>query len=351
MSSEAVIGWDLGGAHLKAARLGPGGRVEHVVQLPCPLWRGIAELEQVLDAAISALGPAATHAVTMTGEMVDLFATREEGVAALVAVMRARFTGLRFYAGDAGFLAADEAANAGLRLASTNWMASAELVAVQVADALLVDIGSTTTDLVPVRGGRVRAQGLDDGERLEARELIYTGVVRTPVMAMATEVPFDGRSVPLMAELFATAADVHRLSGRLPADADQYPAADGGEKSEVGSARRLARMIGRDADAATLEDWRQLAKWLAGEQVRRIEDASNLLLARESLPADAPLVAAGVGRYLAAELASRLHRRCLEFASLLPNAGPEPGRVSDCAPAVAVAWLSQCRGGAGPPPD
>ena len=351
MPAETVVGWDLGGAHVKAARLDSSGRVEQVVQVPCPLWRGLGELDRALDAAESLLGPAPTHAVTMTGEMVDLFATRAEGVARLVAAMRDRFTGLRFYAGAAGFVSPDETASAGLRLASANWMASAALVAARIPDGLLIDVGSTTTDLVPVRDGRVRAHGRDDAGRLEARELAYTGVVRTPVMALAAEVPFDGRSVPLMAELFATAADVHRLCGRLPPGADLYPAADGGEKTDAGSARRLARMIGRDADSLPLEAWRTLARWLAQAQARRIEEACEVVLAREPLPGQAPLVAAGVGRFLVTDLAARLHRRCLDFASLLPEPGPEPELVSDCAPAVAVAWLSQGRAAAGPPPD
>jgi len=352
MPLEAVIGWDLGGAHLKAARLDDTRRVERVVQLPCALWRGLAELERALDAAMSALGPASAHAVTMTGEMVDLFATREDGVACLVTAMRARFgDGVRFYAGQSGFVSASEAAGMGVRLASANWAASAALVASRIPAALLVDVGSTTTDLVPIRDGRIRAHGRDDASRLVARELVYTGVARTPVMALAAEAPFQGRSVPLIAESFATTADVHRLCGRLPPDADQHPAADGGEKTEAGSARRLARMIGRDAEAAPLADWRGLAGWLAEAQCRRIESACNLVLAREPLPADAPLVAAGAGRFLVAGLAARLGRPCLEFARLLPDAGAEPGRVSDCAPAVAVAWLSQVRGGAGHPQD
>lgn len=351
MPADAVVGWDLGGAHVKAARLDSSGRVERVVQVPCPLWRGLAELDRALDAAESLLGPVPAHAVTMTGEMADLFATRAEGVARLVAAMRDRFSGLRFYAGAAGFVSPEGTTSAGLRLASANWMASAALVAARMPDGLLIDVGSTTTDLVPVRDGRVRAHGRDDAERLEARELVYTGVVRTPVMALAPEVPFDGRFVPLMAELFATAADVHRLCGRLPPAADLYPAADGGEKSDAGSARRLARMIGRDADSLPLETWRTLARWLAEAQARRIEEACDVVLARDPLPADAPLVAAGVGRFLVSDLAARLHRRCLDFASLLPDPGPEPELVSDCAPAVAVAWLSQGRAAAGPPPD
>jgi probable H4MPT-linked C1 transfer pathway protein len=348
---DSVIGWDLGGAHLKAARLGWGGRVERVMQLPCALWRGVGELDRALDSAQAALGPAPGHAVTMTGEMVDLFATRAEGVAHLVGTMRNRLGdhGLRFYAGAAGFVAAGEVGGERLRLASANWRASAELVAARVTQALLVDIGSTTTDLVPVRAGQVRARGTDDAGRLVSGELVYTGVVRTPVMALAREVPFAGQSVPLMAELFATAADVHRLCGRLPPGADLHPAADGGEKTEAGSARRLARMIGRDAGTLPLEAWRSLARWLAQAQLRRIEDACALLISREGLAAHAPVVAAGVGRFLAAALAARLERPVVDFAALLPDPGPEPDLVSACAPAVAVAWLSQARGGAAPP--
>ena len=347
MPADPTIGWDLGGAHLKAARLGPTGGVERVLQVPCALWQGLPELEHALDAAESALGPAPAHAVTMTGEMVDCFPTRAHGVACLIEAMRKRVghEGLRFYAGTRGLVTPSEAAGDGLRVASANWQASAEVVAACFSDALFVDIGSTTTDLIPVRGGQVHPRARDDAGRLASGELVYTGVVRTPVMALAREVPFAGQSVPLMAEVFATAADVHRLCGRLPPGADQHPAADGGEKSVAGSARRLARMIGWDAEALPLDAWRSLARWLAETQLRRIEDACELLISREGLAAEAPVVAAGVGRFLAAAVAARLGRPVLEFADLFPDPGPAPELVSDCAPAVAVAWLSQARGG------
>lgn len=353
MRPEAAIGWDLGGAHLKAARLGPAGAVEEVVQLPCALWRGLSELEQALDHALEIVGTAPAQAVTMTGEMVDLFPGRGEGVARLVELARRRLGdgGLRFYAAGRGLVPASAAPAEGLRLASANWLAVAEMVADRLGDGLLVDIGSTTTDIVPVRDGRVRARGADDAARLVSGELAYTGVTRTPVMALTPAVPFAGEMVPLMAELFATTADVHRLCGRLPAEADLHPAADGGEKSETGSARRLARMVGLDADTAPLETWRALAGRLAEAQLCRIEDACVRVLSREPLPPGAPVVAAGVGRFLTTELGARLGRPVLEFSRLLPDPGPRPGRVSDCAPAVAVAWLSQAQDGAGPRPD
>ena len=357
MPPEPVVGWDVGGAHLKAARLDATGTVERVMQLPCPLWQGIDHLRRALDHALAALGPAAIHAVTMTGEMADLFPNRREGVVRLVAALGERLppATLRCYAGVDGFV--DESKVAGLadRVASANWMASAALVAACLPQALFIDVGSTTTDLVAVREGRVLASGGTDAERLLVGELLYTGVVRTPVMALAGEAPFAGDWVPVVPELFATAADVHRLTGRLPDAADQHPAADGGEKSVAGSARRLARMIGRDVESAALEDWRRLAQWFADAQATRIDAAWDRLLSRAGLATDAPVVVAGVGRFVATELARRRRSPSLDFGCLLSAADGERERATDCAPAVAVAWLAQrpdvsrSRAGGGPP--
>ncbi len=345
MPPEPVVGWDVGGAHLKAARLDETGAIERVIQLPCPLWQGLDRLEEAVAQALRALGPAGLHALTMTGEMADLFSSRTEGVNAIVAAMRQRLGGaeLRVWAGRAGLVSAEEACGLAAQVASANWLASATLVAERPGGGLLVDIGSTTTDLVPVAPGAVLARGTTDAERLVAEELVYTGVVRTPVMALADRVPFAGDWVPLMAECFATAADVYRITGQLPEGADLQPTADGGPKTIGASARRLARMIGRDAESAPASAWRELAWWLAGRQVRRIQDACHRVLSRAALPAGTPVVGAGVGRFLAAELAERLRLPYEDFAELLAGDEAQRARGADCAPAVAVAWLA--RGG------
>ena len=343
MPPDAVIGWDLGGAHLKAARLGPDAQVEQVIQLPCPLWRGLDQLHAALDAAVSRLGPVPIHAVTMTGEMVDLFPTRDAGVRALVTEMRRRFEtdDLLFFGGGSRLYSAEEALAVPERIASANWLASALVVARLRPDALLVDVGSTTSDLVVIRAGEVRPHGRDDATRLVTGELVYSGVVRTPVMAMAESVPFAGEPVvPLMAEWFAAAADVYRLTGQLPQGADQHPTADGGDRSVAASARRLARMIGRDADSAAPGRWRELAEWLAARQAQRLRSAAERVLAREPLPPEAPLVAAGVGRFLLPGLARALGREVVEFGALLPAPSDQADHASDFAPAVAVGWLA-----------
>jgi probable H4MPT-linked C1 transfer pathway protein len=334
---ERVIGWDLGGAHLKAA-LAEGGRLQQALQLPCRLWQGLAELDAAVGEVLARLGPAARHAVTMTGEMADLFESRGAGVAALAAAMEARLAGApaRFYAGPRGWLDAGGARRAPLAVASANWHATAAWAARRLPEGLLLDIGSTTTDVVPFGGGGVRARGSDDASRLVSGELVYTGVVRTPVMALAESVPFRGESVPLMAEHFATSADIHRLCGTLPESCDQQPAADGGAKTPEASARRLARMIGRDLEDAAMEEWRELARRLAARQAGRIASACATALAREGIAAAAPLVCAGAGRFLAPGIAQRLGRPCLDFAAL--TGGGEWAAV--CAPAAALALLA-----------
>lgn len=337
------LGWDLGGAHLKAVALAPDGRVQAVLQVPCPLWQGLDRLELAIDQALESLAERPVHhALTMTGELADLFPDRTSGVLGLIGVMERRFPGerLRVYAGTRGLLDPEPARRAAHAVASANWLATASLAAALVPEGLLVDIGSTTTDLVPFREGLAMPRGLTDRERLAQAELIYGGVVRTPVMALAGRAPFAGDWVPLMAEHFATAADLYRLTGELPRHADLMPSADGRNKSLAASAGRLARMLGLDAADGRLEDWRRLATYLTEVQLRALVDACARIFSRGEISDEAPLVGAGVGRFLVRRLAHRLGRRYLGFESLFPGGEGLVPDVADCAPAAAVARLA-----------
>jgi probable H4MPT-linked C1 transfer pathway protein len=269
----------------------------------------------------------------MTGELTDLFAGRAEGVRRLVEAMARAFPDaeLGIYAGEAGFLTPAEAVARPRLVASANWHAAARFAAARFGTALFVDVGSTTTDIVPVTG---------DDERLAAEELVYSGATRTPVMALADSVPFAGRHQRLMAELFATAADVHRLTGALPDDADQLPTADGRGKTAEGSARRLARMLGCDLEDADMAAWRALARHLAERQRRLLQDAMERVLSRSVFADDAPLVGAGIGRFLLPELARRLHRPYADFADLVAGDPEVREWAARCAPAAAVAALA-----------
>jgi probable H4MPT-linked C1 transfer pathway protein len=335
------IGWDVGGAHLKAARV-VDGRVVNVIQLPCPLWLGIERLDEALSAACTRLGSADRHSATMTGELADVFANRQEGVAAIAdrlahAVAPAP---LRIYAGRLGFLDPSIAAGHAGDIASANWHASAALAARSMPDALFVDIGSTTTDLVPIAGGRVKAFGYSDAERLACGELVYTGLTRSFLMSLCPRAPVAGTWTPLACEHFATSADVYRILGELQEDVDQLPTADGKDKTIAASHARLARMVGQDAEDRADTEWRVLAAWFAEAQLRLVADGAMLVLSRARLPDVAPVIGAGIGRHLGARLANRLGRTFVDFPDLI-EARPVAGEwLGYCAPAVSVALLA-----------
>jgi (4-(4-[2-(gamma-L-glutamylamino)ethyl]phenoxymethyl)furan-2-yl)methanamine synthase len=334
---SVVIGWDIGGAHLKAARV-KDGRVEAVVQAATPLWLGLDSLESAFDVLRAQLGPADRHVITMTGELCDAFPSRREGVAGLAAIAANHLAPSipTIYAGRAGFVRLGEAGARAADIASANWHASAALVALRLRDALFIDIGSTTADLIPIVAGQVAAVGYSDAERLASGELVYTGMTRSFVMSLASRAPFQGAWTALMNEYFASSADVHRILDDLPEGADKMSTADGREKTVEASRARLARMIGREVDEGADSEWTGLAAWFAEAQVRQITDAASLRLSRNDLALAAPVVAAGVGEGLAAEAARRLRRPCLGFSSLIAA----PAEASNCAPAVAVALLN-----------
>jgi probable H4MPT-linked C1 transfer pathway protein len=337
----ATIGWDLGGANVKLA-LVEGHRVQQVAQLPCPILQTPGKFDAAVDAALACVRSPSLHAVTMTGELSDVFADRQEGVAYLISLMQKATSGqtLLIYGGRAGFLDPDAAVRHSLEVASANWHASATLAATRYEDGLLVDVGTTTTDLVPLRTGAPAPKGYSDGERLTEGELIYAGVVRTPVMAIAQAAPFGGRRQRIAGERFATMADVWRLTGQLPDDADPYPTADQRGKSAGESAARLARMLGRDADEGSLDDWVALARHFAHCQLAQLEEAARALCVREALLPDAPVIGAGCGRFLAKALAQALGRPYVDFADSIEVEPEAREMAARCAPAVAVALLA-----------
>lgn len=344
MSRETVIGWDVGGAHVKAACLDSGGTVLAVTQVACPLWQGGDHLERAVRAVLATLPKGkAVHAVTMTGELVDLFESRIEGVRFIVDRLVALLAPerIRIFVGGAGFVEPPLAQAMEPLAASSNWFASAALTAQRLATGVFIDIGSTTTDIVVCKDGEPAVRGSTDHDRLRSGELVYTGVVRTPLMAIASGVHYEGVWVPLMAEQFATMADVYRVTGELPPHADLHPTADGRPKTVSASARRIARMLGLDlADGSDLDRWREVARRFAATQLAMIGGAYAQALNHHAIAADAPLVGAGVGRFLVARLAQRVQRPYREFQSLMEVGMPSAGAVSDCAPAVAVAGLA-----------
>jgi len=337
----SIIGWDIGGAHVKAARV-ENGVVVAAAQAACAPHQGLTELEAALRAIRDRMGAAGRHAVTMTAELSDAFADRKRGVLSIAAIFSHELSpDALFYAGAKSFVEKRDVAEAAPAIASANWRAPAELLARSGEAALLIDMGSTTTDLTPIRDGVVAAQGDDDASRLASGELVYTGLLRGDPAAGLTLAPIDGRWTALVGERFATLADVRRLTGDLSPEADGLPAADGRSKSFADTRARLARLVGRDAESGTPRQWDALAHFFARAQMRRIEDAIALLASREPDALTLPIVGAGIGRGVMAAFARREGRAYRDFGAFLPVAPAAAAMAADCAPACAVALLAE----------
>lgn len=341
---QGIIGWDIGGAHIKAAVLETNGKFSKVLQLPCPLWKGIEFLNKAVSQILAeAPDYDCIHAITMTGELVDLFESRGQGVETIIQTMQAALPNekLFIYTGLDGLAKSDQIQNYYYSsIASSNWLASASLVATQINNGLFIDIGSTTTDILILANQKVQAIGFTDYERLISDELVYTGIIRTAVMAVAQSANFRGQNMGLMAEYFATMADVYRLTGELNEAHDQTDTADGAEKSAFASAKRLSRMTGFEYLETDLSLWKKFAENIKQQQKNNILKACEKQLSRNLILTEDYIVGAGVGRFLVKQIAASLGHPYIDFNELYKDNIQHSGiDMADCVPAVSVALL------------
>jgi probable H4MPT-linked C1 transfer pathway protein len=340
---NTTLGWDVGGAHLKAALVDAGGTALQVIQVPCALWRGLDQLEKAIAAVSAKLDHIPDqHVVTMTGELADVFTNHGAGVTRISALMIEHFGNeTRFYAGPSGLVSAREVSHHAAEIASANWLASATYMAMQVNQALLIDIGSTTADFVLLSDGKPQIRGYSDSKRLQYEELVYSGVVRTPLMALADRVPFAGEWHTLAAEHFATTADVYRLTGDLNEAEDMAETADGAGKTPEESARRLARTIGHDLHDAPISAWIGLAYAFKQIQLNTLKNAAMRNFSRHLVDYRAPIIVAGAGDFLVRDLARQLKRECLEVSQMISAHNDETRCWAGvCLPAYSVAYLA-----------
>lgn len=343
MSDEVTVvaGWDVGGVNVKAARLevwggSPGGM--RTLVSPFEIWRAPADLGRVAREVARSLGLAGDEpaVVTMTAELSDVFRTKREGVTTVLETLGGAFPDapLVALASDGTLVPVAEALRRPREFAATNWVASALYVAANAPACVLIDVGSTTTDIVPVAGGRILAEGRTDAERLSRGELVYTGVLRTNPATFVDQVPLRGRMCRVAAEWFTQTADVYLVLGRISPQEYVCPTPDGRAATREAARERLARLVCEDAEGLAPEEIDALAGCVAEAQVREVVDALAEVLSR--LPRHlrrAPVLAAGAGAFIAEEAARRL------ALPVLGDAGSWRGFDAVALPAAAAAAL------------
>jgi probable H4MPT-linked C1 transfer pathway protein len=298
------IGLDIGGANIKAAHSSGPART-----VPFEVWKRPDELDRAIATVVATLPPSERVALTMTAELCDCYLTKQVGVQAVLEAVRAALPGwpIVVWGVDGGFHSVEEALRQPMLVAAANWLALATLAArlVPSEPALLIDTGTTTTDLIPLNRGTVAARGRSDPERLQTGELVYAGVVRTPICALATELPFRGAPTGLAAELFASTLDVYLTLGDIESNPSDLSTADGRPSTAEAARDRLARMVGADRDGFTAEDALAFARAADSCLMDRLAQAAERSC-RPAIGRPAAAVVAGSGDFLARRLARRV---------------------------------------------
>jgi (4-(4-[2-(gamma-L-glutamylamino)ethyl]phenoxymethyl)furan-2-yl)methanamine synthase len=335
--SHVVLGLDIGGANLKAATRNPDGCG---VSVPFALWKQPDKLPAALAELIAQFDNVEEFAVTMTGELCDCFETSQAGVNAIItAVLNvARSWPVRFWSTAGVFVNSTEARERWQEVAAANWHALATYAGGinPRGTCVLVDVGSTTTDVIPILDGTPWTYGKTDTSRLRHHELVYTGVRRTPLIALLP----PGVTC---AELFATTLDAHLLLGNIPDDPVDLDTADGRAATKSRAHSRIARLIGGDGATVSEAETCELAKHAADRQYELVRAAVELQtrrangLLRESIGLRRWAITSGSGEFLARRAVQSLRNNFDEVVSLTDRLGPN---LSECAPAFAVATLA-----------
>lgn len=325
----SAAGVDIGGANLKGAR-GDG----LVVTRPFALWRQRDGLPRALGELLASLEPFDRLAVTMTGELCDCYQSKEEGVLhILAAVEKASGVSPLVWLPGEGLASLERARSGPLQAAAANWHALATWAAGIEGneDSLLIDIGSTTTDIIRLEAGAPSPRGLTDTERLQSGELVYTGVRRTPVCALLEEADLGGQPCPLAAEHFATTLDAWLLLEEIREDPACLATADGRPATRRMAQNRLARMLCLDPDGLDREDALSLARQVACAQENKICRAISQLI-EAGKPASAFI--SGEGEFLALRVLQSLGLEDERIATMSRLCDPA-GSGAACAFALA----------------
>jgi len=329
------IGIDVGGANLKLA-----DSHQFAKQARFAMWkhpdRLACELARLLEESVDFQ----TVALTMTGEMADCFATREEGVCRILEQVTRIIPSscIRVYSIDGQWKSVPQAAREPWQVAASNWKALASYAKRWTEDdpTLLVDVGSTTTDIIAIEKKVVLSKSKSDRDRLVSGELVYTGVERSSVVGLVQELVVHGQTCPVINESFATSGDVNLVLGNIDEDLADCDTSDGQAKTRTHAAYRLARTVGEDGNTLGQQDVECIAECIYDAQAKKIAKAMLNVATQFKRGSCERILFSGHGDFLIDDAIEYLGWD-IKRTRLSERLGPS---LSRCGPAHAVAVLA-----------
>jgi (4-(4-[2-(gamma-L-glutamylamino)ethyl]phenoxymethyl)furan-2-yl)methanamine synthase len=333
-----IAGFDIGGANTDVAvvEFDEYGKIIGIKTgfIYLPMWMKKDELKEALkDLLGSSEDEIDAVGVSMTAELVDAYKTKKEGVVDIAVKSVDSFSVPVGFVGLDGIMEISGVLEDPMNVAAANWIATAPLAAKLNPNCILIDTGSTTTDIIPIKNGRECAKGRSDLERLKTGELVYSGTLRTNVVALVEKVPLDGTMVRVASELFAISADVQTVLGNIAKEDYSCDTMDGAGKSIEECMRRISRIVCGDLDVLNPDEITAIADYIYSVQVKRISEALLEVSARNNI---SNVVTTGLGMEI-------IGARACEEAGLKHTGMDKILKKEDCivAPAVGTAILME----------
>jgi probable H4MPT-linked C1 transfer pathway protein len=325
-----IIGLDIGGANTKAAliRTSHEGLQEIEVKVEYfPVWK---HPEKLFDTLIRIRGGFETVklegvGITMTAELSDAYQTKEEGVKQILDCVARVFadTPVFVVSAKATLLPLTAALSKPLEVAAANWAATGWMISQLVENCVVIDVGSTSTSIIPIIAGRIATCGKTDLEKLINGELVYTGALRTNVASIVSAIPIKGGCARVSSELFAQSGDVHLILGNIVEQQYTGETADGRGKTCFEAMARLSRVICADINMLSEQEVLDIAKYIYERQIEQVTDGLSQVLTRLKSVSNAKFIAVvtGIGKdFVAKKAATRVgFKDIVDLGDLMRN--------------------------------
>jgi probable H4MPT-linked C1 transfer pathway protein len=285
-AKKYFLGLDVGGANIKAALVGfLNNRIDTIFTdlQYFPFWeKSIKDFPNVVKKLSSKMlkqfklnkDDVYKIAVTITAELSDAFQTKKEGVHTILKALMEIFDSnkIMIISNQNIFLNVQNALENYLNVAGANWVASSLFIGSYKPDCILIDAGSTTIDLIPIKDGKPQTIGKDDVSRIMNHELIYTGALRATIPSITHFVPYKGINCRISFEKFALIADVHRILEHITEEEYSCETADNRSKSFNDCYARLSRIICGDIELISKDELISIAEFIYKAQLEIIMD-------------------------------------------------------------------------------
>lgn len=277
-----ILGLDIGGANVKAGLIdvsnGKVSEYKSVVKY-LPLWKDgkekLSKIIQEVSKSIANSEKIDAVGITMTAELSDVFKTKQEGVEYILRnIEKQTSINPKVIDYNGNFVNIDQAIGDYLTVSSANWAATSKILSKIFHDCILIDSGSSTTDIIPVIKSKV-ISGKTDIERLSSGELVYTGILRNSIPSIVHNIPVKDKITGISSERFSLSGDIHLILGNISVEEYSTETADGRGKSRGECLARLARILCTDSDLIGDSELVSIADYIYRNQILKVVEGLN----------------------------------------------------------------------------